>query len=233
MGECGIYCITCTANGKKYVGSTSNMTKRWSAHRVSLLNGGHKNQNLQNSWNKYGALAFDFSILEICGKEKLLERELAWVSSMAPAFNVMLPDEHSAGFSHSPETIKKFSEMRKGQKASPVAVAKRAAAMRGRKRPLFSDEWRKNIGNAGRGRKMSEENKKKMSERQKGKKRPPFSQEWRDKLAYAARNMSQAQRDKLAEIGRNISDETRKKMSDAKKGKPAWNKGLKMVKTNG
>lgn len=59
-----IYRITCTANGKFYVGSTVNKKQRWNRHRRELRAGVHKNLNMQASWNKYGEAAFVFEVLE-------------------------------------------------------------------------------------------------------------------------------------------------------------------------
>lgn len=59
-----IYKITCTANGKFYIGSTVNVRQRWARHRKELRTGTHKNKNMQASWNKYGENAFHFGIVE-------------------------------------------------------------------------------------------------------------------------------------------------------------------------
>lgn len=75
----GVYQILCTTNGKVYVGSGVNLQVRWSNHQSELNRGRHCNQILQRAWNKHGADAFVFSILEIVPPEKLVEREQYWI----------------------------------------------------------------------------------------------------------------------------------------------------------
>lgn len=59
-----IYRITCTTNGKFYIGSTINQRQRWYKHRKQLRDGTHPNRNLLASWQKYGEEAFLFEVLE-------------------------------------------------------------------------------------------------------------------------------------------------------------------------
>jgi len=59
-----VYQITCTANGKFYIGSTVNKSQRWARHRNELRKGIHKNRNMQASWSKYGEEAFAFTVVE-------------------------------------------------------------------------------------------------------------------------------------------------------------------------
>lgn len=59
-----IYRITCTANGKFYIGSTVNKAQRWARHRKDLREGKHPNKSMQAAWTKYGEVAFLFEVLE-------------------------------------------------------------------------------------------------------------------------------------------------------------------------
>lgn len=72
---CGIYQIVNTVNGKRYVGSAVNFASRWRLHRHHLRTGKHHSVALQRAWNKYGESAFDFTILERCPRDIILERE--------------------------------------------------------------------------------------------------------------------------------------------------------------
>lgn len=71
----GIYTITNVINNKRYIGQSRNIKIRWRHHINSLNKNKHENQYLQHSYNKYGNKAFNFSILELCSKDKLNERE--------------------------------------------------------------------------------------------------------------------------------------------------------------
>lgn len=73
----GIYAIYHIASRKAYVGSASNISKRWSRHRKDLQNGTHKNKHLQAAWNKYGEHAFVFEVLELTSD--LDTREQYWI----------------------------------------------------------------------------------------------------------------------------------------------------------
>lgn len=59
------YTITNIQNNKKYVGITTNPTKRKNEHFNKLVNGKHINTHLQGAWDLYGANSFQFQIIEI------------------------------------------------------------------------------------------------------------------------------------------------------------------------
>jgi len=67
-----IYRITCTENGKFYIGSTVNKTQRWARHRKDLRSGTHPNKHLLSSWQKYGEEAFTFEVIEEVADSVLL-----------------------------------------------------------------------------------------------------------------------------------------------------------------
>lgn len=85
----GIYAITCTATGEKYIGQSVAIKRRWATHKRELKNGIHYNQHLQRTYNKYGPDSFIYEILEQCPSEKLNERE---------QFYIKLFDTHNHGF---------------------------------------------------------------------------------------------------------------------------------------
>ena len=78
-----------------------------------------------------------------------------------------------ASYKHGPEQLAAQSARmagntyQLGKKRNPEAVEKTAAAMRGRKRPPFSDEWRANLSRSHIGKVMNEETIIKMSVAQK------------------------------------------------------------------
>lgn len=71
----GIYQIRNLVNGKRYIGSAVRFRSRWHKHISALRRGVHHNAHLQNAWQKYGEDSFEFSIVEVCPRDKLLERE--------------------------------------------------------------------------------------------------------------------------------------------------------------
>ena len=76
----GIYKIECLSNGKIYVGQSIAIKRRWIKHRTKLNHNKHDNRYLQHAWNKYGEGNFEFSVLEVCRKDELDEKEIEWLS---------------------------------------------------------------------------------------------------------------------------------------------------------
>lgn len=83
----GVYKIKNETNGKVYVGSTNNFTKRWFKHRALLRHNKHQNSHLQAAWNKYGESSFTFSIIEECPIDSLLSREQFYIDTLHPEYN--------------------------------------------------------------------------------------------------------------------------------------------------
>lgn len=76
----GIYKIINTANQKFYVGSSVNLSRRKARHFRELAINKHPNKHLQAAWDKYGAAAFEFVIVELVGPdEDILAAENRWL----------------------------------------------------------------------------------------------------------------------------------------------------------
>ena len=69
----GIYKITNTVNGKIYIGSAVDLSRRKRDHFWSLRKGTHCNAYLQKSFNKYGENNFSFEVLSTCLPEFCIE----------------------------------------------------------------------------------------------------------------------------------------------------------------
>lgn len=114
--ESGIYKIVNTTNGKCYVGSAKNFTKRWARHFKDLRNGAHSSIKLQRSYDKHGESVFIPQIIELVEYEKtqIIEREDYWISQLDSKANGYNIADASFGdnLSHHPnrtEIIKKIS----------------------------------------------------------------------------------------------------------------------------
>lgn len=77
---CGVYKISNILNGKNYIGISKDCYRRKTSHFSALNRNKHSNSHLQRAWNKYGANAFDFSIIEQCPQSCLEEREVFWIT---------------------------------------------------------------------------------------------------------------------------------------------------------
>jgi group I intron endonuclease len=109
----GIYKILNITNGKCYIGSAVNIAARWRIHTSRLRHGNHHSVKLQRSWNKHGKSAFEFSIIEECEIESLLDREQYWIDSLGSfgnaGYNMSPTAGNSLGLKHTPEAREKQS----------------------------------------------------------------------------------------------------------------------------
>lgn len=191
-----IYRITCTANGKFYIGSTVNKAQRWARHRKQLRDGTHPNKHMLASWQAHGEITFVFEVLEdvaepaalFATEQKYLDQHASkdycfnWsLYAGAPLRGKSGADTPNFGKEVSEEVRKKISSALsgenhpnwgkslpestrekikeanktnpwKGSKHTPEAIAKIAAASRGR--PV-SEETRAKRSAALKGREIS------------------------------------------------------------------------------
>lgn len=105
----GVYIFRNTVDNKCYIGSTvMTFEKRMEHHVWHLRENKHKNSHFQNAWNKYGEDSFEYDILEICERNKCLEKEQYYLNK------ILFADEFIKGLS------KKFKEL--GYNINPIAT---------------------------------------------------------------------------------------------------------------
>lgn len=135
--NCGIYKITCKANGKFYIGSAVNFNRRKREHLNCLRNNFHINHFLQSAWNKYGEEAFVFELIEILKEEELILKEQQYLDlyydEQQICYNMCPTAGSKLGTKLSEETKEKISKSNKGKKVSEEA------------RKRMSDAQKKNI----------------------------------------------------------------------------------------
>jgi group I intron endonuclease len=100
----GIYRITNCNNGKKYIGQSKGIFKRWKSHTQALPTSSPKSL-IQKAFNKYGLLEqvskpgiysnFKFEIVEEVNEESLLDREYYYISKEMPEYNIALMPPNS------------------------------------------------------------------------------------------------------------------------------------------
>lgn len=198
------------------MGSASfSFSQRWSQHLSDLRKGKHGNRHLQHAWNKYGASAFEISILMRCPADRCLALEQSFINGLG-----VLDD--NVGYNISPTAGSRLgTKLGYVRKQTPEERARKAIYMLGH--PV-SDEARANMRRAalaayerkraefGRiaGRTPSEETRAKMSMAAKERlKRTPLSKE--GLAAMLAGNRIKYSTEKRPK--KVISDETRAKMS--------------------
>ncbi len=111
---CFIYAITHLASGRRYIGSCLTPTRRWIEHRSRLKCQRHHCEHLQRAWNKYGAGAFEFSILEKLPTNNIKDREAAELKAIAnnECFNSRISNLGATNFINSKETQQKMNDNR-------------------------------------------------------------------------------------------------------------------------
>jgi group I intron endonuclease len=197
----GIYEIVNTTNGKRYVGSAINLDRRWKAHCYNLSRGKHINIHLQRSWKKSGEKSFRFSVIELCEKSRLIEREQIHIDSSRPEFNICPTAGSTLGAPRAPHSAKTRAKIGKAS------------------RKIWADpDFRKRFSLSRIGTKPSSETRLKMSVAALGKKKSDETRERMRAAAIAAGRKVPVEH--LANrIGTKHSDETRAKMSAASVGR--------------
>jgi group I intron endonuclease len=145
----GIYSITNTANGKRYIGSAALFARRFSQHKHELRAGRHHSVKLQRAWDKHGPDSFVFEVLEtVACVADLIAREQHWIDAHQAAgvngYNISPVAGSTVGYRHTEESRAKMrrefslehraqiGEAGKGRVPSIEARAKLAAALAGR-----------------------------------------------------------------------------------------------------
>lgn len=76
---CGIYCITNILTQKKYIGKSTDVSRRWREHRSPSEWRRNPNKSLYKGFEQDGIENFDFQVLEECSKKDLNKREKYWI----------------------------------------------------------------------------------------------------------------------------------------------------------
>jgi hypothetical protein len=115
-GKSGIYCWKNLINGKRYVGSSTDLKRRLQQYfNINYLN---KNTTMRicKALLKYGYSNFCLEILEYCDRTVLLTREKYYFGLLKPEYNLCEEPGSTLGKTHSKETKIKMSAARKGEK---------------------------------------------------------------------------------------------------------------------
>ena len=157
----GIYLITNKINGKKYVGMSNNISRRFCEHKSkgSIAN---KTTILCKAFRKYSVCNFNFEILEIVDSIELLEEaEIKWISKLKPEYNMNEGGKGNKGRSLSSDLKMALSVAGKLQWQSKSEAEKATIIKNNLKGPKFghkvSTETRIKLRNINLGKKQSEE----------------------------------------------------------------------------
>jgi len=105
---CGIYCITNNINGKKYVGQSVCIEKRFEQHIYS-----QSNSEIHKAIEEFGVANFRFEVLIACSKNELDEQEVKFIrllDSYENGYNKTRGGQHSVyNFEYD---YRKYSELK-------------------------------------------------------------------------------------------------------------------------
>lgn len=71
----GVYQIKNKVNGRYYIGSARDIVNRFLTHLSKLINNACHNRRIQNDWNKYSYRNFEFSVIEVCEQNIMMDIE--------------------------------------------------------------------------------------------------------------------------------------------------------------
>jgi group I intron endonuclease len=146
-GCAGIYRIINLTNNKIYVGSSVNLSRRFTSYYSFKHIDRWKTRIICKALIKYGYSNFQLDILEYCAPEKCIEREQYYFDMLKPEYNILKIAGSSLGYKHSEETLVKFRERKHSEetraKISTTQIGRKfseetKAKLRGRPRPVGS-----------------------------------------------------------------------------------------------
>jgi hypothetical protein len=92
-----LYLIEQVSTGLVYVGSTADVSRRWTGHRRALRAGTHVNKRLQAAWDTDGPAGFTWTVLAVIPRDQLLWYEQRALDHFGPSR--LLNVELTAGIS--------------------------------------------------------------------------------------------------------------------------------------
>lgn len=192
-----IYLVTNQVNNKRYIGQTiKSLDERFKGHVNSARQGG--NSPIHCAIRKHGPINFTINLLEECASAtELNDQEMHWIKHFntfhSNDYNATLGGAGASGYTASPETRKKLSEM-----------------FRKERNPFWgkthTSETRRKISRANKGRTVSQSLRQHLSQVMMGKNKG------HKHSALALVNMSQGQQGNRNAAGKR-SDEQRDRMS--------------------
>lgn len=198
----GVYLITCTVNGKRYIGSSKNVKQRIWSHQSLLKREKHPNPHLQNSYNTHGREAFTFEVLVYSDDlTRLVELEQYYIDTLLPEYNIRPIAESNLGMKMPEESVE---AMKKRMKGRVVSAETRIAIAASRTGTTFPEEWRQNIKKSKQN--ISDETKELQSESAKAR----VARDGMSKATMAAAKVNK---------GKPRSEETKRKIAETKRKK--------------
>lgn len=132
-----------------YIGSAVDIQDRWRCHLKDLRKCIHGNSRFQNHFNKYGEQDIQFTVLEECSKEMLIQREQHYIDTLNPWFNICKVAGSRLGSTLTDEQCNNLSlshigqvPWNKGKKATLEAIQHQSESHLGFKQPEVLNKQR-------------------------------------------------------------------------------------------
>jgi len=107
----GIYCFTNNLNGFRYIGSSTNLSKRFVIYfsKNLLQKITIKSKSIiSSSLLKNGLSNFTLEILEYCDSKDVVSREQHYFDLLNPEYNILKKSYSSLGYKHTEEALEKM-----------------------------------------------------------------------------------------------------------------------------
>ena len=121
----GVYQISNTINGKRYIGSSVDLDRRQRDHFGKLRGNRHPNLHLQRAWNKHGEDKFAFEMIAYTHPALCIRLEQAALNMYKPEYNMRPTANSMLGYTHTKETKSKIGRAGIGRKCGPTSEASR------------------------------------------------------------------------------------------------------------
>lgn len=124
----GVYCWTHIESGKRYVGSSVDLYRRFMRYyNIKYITRTSKSSLICRALLKYGYSAFSLEILEYCNKEDIISREQYYIDTLNPEYNILKVAGSLFGYKHTIESLQKMSEIAKNRSEETITKLREAA----------------------------------------------------------------------------------------------------------
>lgn len=157
MLNSGIYKLYFEDSCKFYIGSSKNISGRFSQHKNEIIKNKHFNKYLQRLCLKLGVHNLKYEILATCPPEYLLKMEQWFIDNLKPELNLAKivgrpPANRKRGYKMSEEAKQNISRAKTGQKVdrsnythSEETLNKISQSLKGR---VITEEWKQKMREA-------------------------------------------------------------------------------------
>lgn len=119
--KCGVYRWVNLSNQKSYVGSSLNLSKRFSFYySLVAINNAKRLSLICKALLKYGYSGFKLEILEYCNESEVINREQYYIDYLNPEYNILKIAGSTLGYKHTEETLSKL----KAREFTPESLIK-------------------------------------------------------------------------------------------------------------